>query len=118
LQNVLVDENWNAKIADFGLSELKDGNNDRGRVGTPLYMAPEMLLEKELSQKTDVYSFGIMLWVRASQKRQPFCFFYLFISSVFLLYILLLLSFSLLAIIVGIVQRRISLQGARPRVDG
>eukprot|EP01088_Endostelium_zonatum_P001123 TRINITY_DN1140_c0_g1_i2.p1 TRINITY_DN1140_c0_g1~~TRINITY_DN1140_c0_g1_i2.p1 ORF type:complete len:342 (-),score=76.17 TRINITY_DN1140_c0_g1_i2:174-1199(-) len=32
------------------------------RVGSPFYMAPEMLLERDYSEKVDVYSFGIMLW--------------------------------------------------------
>ena len=64
---MLVDENWVAKIADFGLSQLRSDNiQDRGRVGTPIYMAPEMLLEKDVTHKTDVYSFAIMLWVTFS----------------------------------------------------
>ncbi|KAL6060397.1 Serine/threonine-protein kinase edr1 [Balamuthia mandrillaris] len=61
LANLLVDENWNVKVADFGLSKMKT-ENDGGMVGSPFYMAPEMLLEKDYNEKADVYSFAIVLW--------------------------------------------------------
>jgi serine/threonine protein kinase len=41
--NVLIDENWNVKLCDFGLSRLKDNkknNKANIRVGTPHWMAP------------------------------------------------------------------------------
>lgn len=41
--NVLIDENWNVKLCDFGLSRLKDNKKnkkDNIRVGTPHWMAP------------------------------------------------------------------------------
>lgn len=44
--NVLIDENWNVKLCDFGLSRLKDNKKnkkDNIRVGTPHWMAPEIL---------------------------------------------------------------------------
>jgi len=65
-QNLLVDEHWNVKVCDFGLSQVKlreekirDG---KSIPGTPLWMAPEVLLGKEVDEKADVYSFGIVLW--------------------------------------------------------
>jgi len=64
--NILVDQNWNAKVCDFGLSQVKlpstkirDG---KSIPGTPLWMAPEVLLGKDVDEKSDVYSFGIVLW--------------------------------------------------------
>nr|XP_045084383.1 G-type lectin S-receptor-like serine/threonine-protein kinase SD2-5 [Aegilops tauschii subsp. strangulata] len=62
-QNILLDDKFNAKVADFGLSKLID--RDESRVvtrmrGTPGYMAPEWLTSK-ITEKVDVYSFGIVV---------------------------------------------------------
>ncbi|KQJ85662.1 hypothetical protein BRADI_4g00883v3 [Brachypodium distachyon] len=62
-QNILLDDNFNAKVADFGLSKLID--RDESRVvtrmrGTPGYMAPEWLSSK-ITEKVDVYSFGVVV---------------------------------------------------------
>jgi serine/threonine protein kinase len=62
-QNILVDENFNAKVSDFGLSKLVD--HDQSQVvttirGTPGYMAPEWS-SSVITKKVDVYSFGVML---------------------------------------------------------
>jgi serine/threonine protein kinase len=63
--NVLIDENWNVKLCDFGLSRLKNNKkNKKGniRVGTPHWMAPEILKGEKYECESDVYSFGILLW--------------------------------------------------------
>jgi sterile alpha motif and leucine zipper-containing kinase AZK len=66
--NLLVDKNWNVKVSDFGLSHIKSHNEgwkgSYGSIGTPLWMAPEVLLNKEYNESADLYSFGIVLWVR------------------------------------------------------
>lgn len=49
-----MDENWVAKVADFGLSRIKK-KDQKGAVGSPLYMAPEVLAEQPYSEKADVY---------------------------------------------------------------
>ncbi|XP_024522857.1 G-type lectin S-receptor-like serine/threonine-protein kinase SD2-5 [Selaginella moellendorffii] len=62
-QNILLDENLRARISDFGLSKLAErGKRQVVTVmrGTPGYMAPEWLHTK-VTDKTDVYSFGIVL---------------------------------------------------------
>jgi len=63
--NLLVDSSWNVKVCDFGLSAVKrtEKLSDNGVApGTPLWMAPEVLQGKELDEKSDIYSFGIVLW--------------------------------------------------------
>lgn len=61
--NLLVDKNWNVKVADFGLSKIQSGKDDDGMAGgSPFYMAPEVLLGRGCDAKADVYSFGILLW--------------------------------------------------------
>ncbi|KAM0969457.1 hypothetical protein ACFX15_017116 [Malus domestica] len=63
-ENILLDENYRAIVADFGLSKLM--GKDESRVmttirGTRGYLAPEWLLEHGISEKTDVYSYGMVL---------------------------------------------------------
>uniref|UniRef100_A0A453Q4I8 non-specific serine/threonine protein kinase n=1 Tax=Aegilops tauschii subsp. strangulata TaxID=200361 RepID=A0A453Q4I8_AEGTS len=62
-QNILLDDNFNAKVADFGLCKLI--NRDQSKVvtmmrGTPGYLAPEWLTSR-ITEKVDVYSFGVVL---------------------------------------------------------
>ncbi|KAK7304181.1 hypothetical protein RJT34_15289 [Clitoria ternatea] len=64
-ENILLDENYRALVSDFGLAKLigkdesqKDVSTIRGTRG---YLAPEWLLEQGVSDKTDVYSYGMVL---------------------------------------------------------
>jgi len=68
--NILLDEHWNAKICDFGLSDIKKyidghkedlGSKDRIKRSLP-WMAPEIFLGKEIDERTDVYAIGIIIW--------------------------------------------------------
>jgi serine/threonine protein kinase len=59
--NILVDRNWTAKVADFGLSRVLLADKNRGQAGSPVYMAPEILAQKPYEAKADVFSFGIVL---------------------------------------------------------
>ena len=60
--NVLMDGDFRAKVADFGLK-------DEGCSGTPYWMAPELLRgEKKNSTATDVFSFGVLLFEVYSRK--------------------------------------------------
>jgi len=63
--NVLIDSNWNVKLCDFGLSRIRsklDKTTLIGRVGTPHWMAPEILRGNKYEEYSDVYSFGMILW--------------------------------------------------------
>lgn len=55
--------NFQIKVCDFGLADLNSGvlreNNPKG---TPLYMAPEVLMSKALNEKVDVYSWAVTMW--------------------------------------------------------
>nr|GEX18598.1 probable leucine-rich repeat receptor-like serine/threonine-protein kinase At3g14840 [Tanacetum cinerariifolium] len=62
--NILLDKNINAKISDFGLAKLdeEDDTHINTRVaGTYGYMAPEYALRGYLTDKADVYSYGVVL---------------------------------------------------------
>jgi hypothetical protein len=76
--NLLVTQNYHIKVADFGTSKLaaslkanpigqdQDGNGTKTMtkmVGTPLWMAPELLEGKrKYDNKVDVYAYGIVLF--------------------------------------------------------
>ncbi|XP_065858179.1 uncharacterized protein [Euphorbia lathyris] len=62
--NLLVDRNWTVKVGDFGLSRWKNAtflSTKSGR-GTPQWMAPEVLRNEPSNEKSDVFSFGVILW--------------------------------------------------------
>ncbi|CAO2816195.1 unnamed protein product [Amaranthus hypochondriacus] len=63
--NILLDENYVAKVADFGLSRseyLEQAHNSFSDVkGTLGYMDPEYITCYQLTEKSDVYAFGVVL---------------------------------------------------------
>ncbi|XP_042011533.1 G-type lectin S-receptor-like serine/threonine-protein kinase LECRK3 [Salvia splendens] len=63
-QNILMDDNWRAKISDFGVAKLlkqDQTNTYTGIRGTKGYVAPEWYQKQAITVKADVYSFGVML---------------------------------------------------------
>jgi serine/threonine protein kinase len=73
--NLLVDENMRIKVCDFGLSQmLADGEvarDQKSAKGTPLWMAPEVMMFRGFTEKCDIYSFGIVLW-EILTRQEPF----------------------------------------------
>lgn len=79
-ENILVDENYYPRVCDFGLSRCFSqvlSNSVQlsmtGKIGTPIYMAPELMLEDEghFTPSVDVYSFSIIAYEVVSGK-EPF----------------------------------------------
>ncbi|XP_010524495.1 PREDICTED: chitin elicitor receptor kinase 1 [Tarenaya hassleriana] len=68
-ENILIDRNFRAKVADFGLAKLTEvgGTMTRGAMGTFGYMPPEAVYG-DVSAKGDVYAFGVVLYELISAK--------------------------------------------------
>uniref|UniRef100_A0ACD5UIY9 Uncharacterized protein n=1 Tax=Avena sativa TaxID=4498 RepID=A0ACD5UIY9_AVESA len=65
--NILLDNQVNPKISDFGIAKISTSNNNEGNttrrvVGTYGYMAPEYASEGIFSVKSDVFSFGVIVF--------------------------------------------------------
>ncbi|KAI8551179.1 hypothetical protein RHMOL_Rhmol06G0165100 [Rhododendron molle] len=73
--NILLDENFNPKVSDFGLAKLYSTDNSMVSLttarGTMGYMAPELFYKNigRVSYKADVYSYGMLLMEMAGRRR-------------------------------------------------
>lgn len=73
-ENILLDENYVAKVSDFGLAKLVNPKDHRNRTltsvrGTRGYLAPEWIANLPITSKSDVYSYGMVLLEIVSGKR-------------------------------------------------
>lgn len=80
--NILITGNGYAKLADFGLAKLlEDSGNSTSSapqisrtgiiIGTPAYMSPEQASGRHCDARSDIFSFGILLY-EALERRRPF----------------------------------------------
>lgn len=70
--NILIDRELNLKITDFGLSK-SILNDDRIGGGTPLYYSPEQIFQPDrIDHRSDIYSFGIVLYQLITKGNYPY----------------------------------------------
>lgn len=74
-----VDDNWQVKVADFGLATVKSRTFAKTMCGTTGWVAPEVLAEQGYTEKADVYSFAIILW-EILTRQIPYAGLFLFLS--------------------------------------
>jgi tRNA A-37 threonylcarbamoyl transferase component Bud32 len=71
-KNVLLDDRYNAKLSDFGVSrEFNMDATMTGGIGTVAWIAPEVLRGERYSEKADIYSYGVIL-SEMSTHEKPF----------------------------------------------
>jgi serine/threonine-protein kinase len=64
-ENIFIDKNLNVKLGDFGLALSSDDNfvtNPYSIVGTPSYMSPEQIQGTKLTEQSDLFSAGVVLF--------------------------------------------------------
>ncbi|MDH3522373.1 MAG: serine/threonine protein kinase [Acidobacteriota bacterium] len=71
--NVIVTPNGRVKITDFGIAHLIDTalSDDLRFLGTPSYMAPERIEGREIDQRADLFSLGVVLY-QLTTRHMPF----------------------------------------------
>lgn len=71
--NILLDSEQNIKMGDFGLAKELSSQSKLAKtnVGTPFYMAPEIINEKAYDEKSDIWSLGCLIYELAAL-RPPF----------------------------------------------
>ena len=61
--NIIIDDNGKARITDFGIAGIEvEMEGSETRIGTPAYMSPEQIKGKGVSQRSDIYSLGLLLY--------------------------------------------------------
>ena len=64
-QNIMIDQDGNAKIMDFGIARFADMDRMTGSgvmIGTPEYMSPEQAELLDVDKRADIYSLGVVMY--------------------------------------------------------
>ncbi len=70
-QNIIISSSGTVKILDFGLAKLKGGSpltKEASTLGTVHYMSPEQTMGKDVDQRSDIWSLGVVLYEMLSGK--------------------------------------------------
>jgi serine/threonine protein kinase/Tfp pilus assembly protein PilF len=69
--NIMIDKDGNVRIMDFGIARSLEAKGITGAgvmIGTPEYMSPEQVEGKEVDQRSDIYSLGVILYEMVTGK--------------------------------------------------
>ena len=72
--NIMIDKKGSVRIMDFGIARSMEAKGMTGAgvvIGTPEYMSPEQAEAKDVDQRSDIYSFGVILYEMLTGQR-PF----------------------------------------------
>jgi len=71
-RNILLDSKMRAKVSDFGMSRIVDTHSDVNKTGANIgpvrWMAPEAMRERLYNKKTDIWSFGVVVYEIITRK--------------------------------------------------
>eukprot|EP01080_Neovahlkampfia_damariscottae_P009206 gene9206-1292_t len=71
--NILVSDDYIVKLIDFGLAAKNNKKKKLSmKVGTAVYCAPEVISTTNYTEKCDVFSFGIIMWILAHENENPY----------------------------------------------
>ena len=75
-ENIMLAQNGDVKVLDFGVAKRRPRSDqtstmDKGQSGTPAYMAPEVMLNKPIDGRADLFSLGIVFYEMLTG-RHPF----------------------------------------------
>ena len=72
-ENIFVSESGDFKLGDFGIAkQVEESQTELTKIGTPTYMAPEVVKGHEYDTSVDMYSLGVVLYRFLNHNRAPF----------------------------------------------